>query len=54
MFDMAVRPSLLHRVYIQSLLSRRAMREDLALEMYKRAVGVCQSISSSLITLPRV
>ncbi|KAL1411922.1 hypothetical protein Q8F55_002908 [Vanrija albida] len=32
-------PTDLHRVYIQSLLSRRAMTEDVALEMYKRAVG---------------
>ncbi|WOO80477.1 Non-structural maintenance of chromosome0s element 1 [Vanrija pseudolonga] len=32
-------PTDLHRVYIQSLLSRRAMTEDVALEMYKRAIG---------------
>lgn len=33
----------LHRVYIQSLLSRRAMTEDVALEMYKRAIGAVLS-----------
>lgn len=32
-------PTDLHRVYIQSLLSRRAMTEDVALELYKRAIG---------------
>ncbi|WWC86017.1 uncharacterized protein L201_000888 [Kwoniella dendrophila CBS 6074] len=33
----------LHRIFIQSMLSRRAMKEDVALEMYKRAVGACQA-----------
>ena len=36
------RTSILHKVYLQSLLSRRAMTEDVALEMYKRAVKVCE------------
>ncbi|WVF65998.1 hypothetical protein IAT40_000736 [Kwoniella sp. CBS 6097] len=39
----APRPTDLHRLYIQSLLSRRAMRDEVALELYKRAVGACQA-----------
>jgi hypothetical protein len=38
-----IRPADLHRVYIQCLLARRYMREDLALEMYKRAIGAVRS-----------
>ncbi|WWD09182.1 hypothetical protein V865_007304 [Kwoniella europaea PYCC6329] len=38
-----VRPTNLHRLFIQSMLSRRAIKEDVALEMYKRAVGACQA-----------
>lgn len=30
----------LHRVFIQSFLSRRFMREEIALELYKRAVSI--------------
>ncbi|WRT63937.1 uncharacterized protein IL334_000864 [Kwoniella shivajii] len=37
-----IAPTDLHRVFIQSMLSRRAMRDDVTLEMYKRAVGACQ------------
>ncbi|WWC66615.1 uncharacterized protein I206_100518 [Kwoniella pini CBS 10737] len=33
----------LHRLFIQSMLSRRALKEDIALELYKRAVGACQA-----------
>lgn len=40
-----IRPSDLHRVYIQSFIARRVMRDDLALEMYKRAVGAVRSES---------
>lgn len=29
----------LHRVYLQTLLSRRFISETVALELYKRAVG---------------
>lgn len=36
-----VRPTDLHRVYIQTLLARRAMPAEVALEMYKRAVSAC-------------
>ncbi|WVQ93631.1 hypothetical protein IAU59_000707 [Kwoniella sp. CBS 9459] len=39
----APRPTDLHRLYIQTLLSRRAMRDEVALELYKRAVGACQA-----------
>ena len=35
----------LHRVFIQTLLSRRFMREETALELYKRAVNVIKSMS---------
>lgn len=35
----ALRATDLHRIYIQSLLSRRAMTEDVAIEMYRRAVS---------------
>ncbi|WVW82064.1 hypothetical protein I302_104069 [Kwoniella bestiolae CBS 10118] len=38
-----VRSTNLHRLFIQSMLSRRAIKEDVALEMYKRAVGACQA-----------
>jgi hypothetical protein len=41
---MATRPTDLHRVYIQSILARRWMKEDLALEMYKRAIGAVQGM----------
>lgn len=41
----AVQPNLLHQVYNQSLLSRRAMPADVALVMYKRAIGVVQGAS---------
>jgi hypothetical protein len=41
-----VRGSDLHRVYIQSLMSRRAMRENVAMEMYKRAIGAVTGQSS--------
>ncbi|OCF36316.1 hypothetical protein I316_02191 [Kwoniella heveanensis BCC8398] len=43
----APRPTDLHRLYIQSLLSRRAMRDEVALELYRRAVGACQSHDDS-------
>ncbi|EIW66484.1 hypothetical protein M231_03019 [Tremella mesenterica] len=39
-------PTDLHRVYIQCLLSRRAMTEDVALEMYKRAISACQALNA--------
>lgn len=38
-----IRPTNLHRVYLQSLLSRRAMPEEVALELYKRAIAACRS-----------
>jgi hypothetical protein len=42
----------LHRVFIQSLLSRRAMGEETAVELYRRAVaavrGKCPVILGSL------
>lgn len=42
---MSVRPTLLHQVFNQSLLSRRAMPSDVALELYKRALGVVKGES---------
>ncbi|GFZ42412.1 hypothetical protein JCM24511_00127 [Saitozyma sp. JCM 24511] len=39
-----IRPTNLHRVYLQSLLSRRAMPEEVALELYKRAIAACRKI----------
>lgn len=44
-----VRPSTLHRVFLQSLLSRRAMTDDTALVMLKRSLGAIrrESVSSS-------
>ncbi|WWC58358.1 uncharacterized protein I303_100898 [Kwoniella dejecticola CBS 10117] len=37
----------LHRLFIQSMLSRRALKEDIALEMYKRAVGACRAVDDT-------
>ncbi|KIY31848.1 hypothetical protein I305_05813 [Cryptococcus gattii E566] len=38
-----VEPTLLHRVFIQSLLSRRVVSETIALELYKRAVAAVRA-----------
>lgn len=35
----------LHRIYIQSLLARRVMTQTIALQLYGRAVEICQSKS---------
>jgi hypothetical protein len=40
-----VRPTDLHKVFMQTLLTRRFMREEAALELYKRAVNVITSTS---------
>lgn len=40
-----VQPTLLHRVFIQSLLSRRVVSETIALELYKRAVAAVRGMS---------
>ncbi|ORY29774.1 hypothetical protein BCR39DRAFT_530972 [Naematelia encephala] len=42
--DMTLRPTDLHRVFIQSLLSRRALREEVALELYRRAVSAVTKV----------
>ena len=36
----------LHRVYLQSMLSRRVVRLEIGLELYKRAVANVQGMSS--------
>jgi hypothetical protein len=35
------RPTDLHRVFMQSLLSRRVAPEDVMLELYKRSISAC-------------
>ncbi|KAK1927853.1 hypothetical protein DB88DRAFT_52336 [Papiliotrema laurentii] len=40
-----VRSTDLHKVFLQSLLSRRFMREEIALELYKRAVSVLRKLN---------
>ncbi|KAL7420136.1 hypothetical protein Q5752_005102 [Cryptotrichosporon argae] len=43
----------LHRVYIQTLLARRAMPEPLALEMYKRAVRAVSEYDAEFVPAQR-
>lgn len=38
----------LHRVYLQALLSRRFIPENVALELYKRAVSAIRGTSHQL------
>lgn len=38
------RPTDLHRVFAQSILSRRVVPEDVLLELYKRAVSACHGM----------
>lgn len=40
-----VESTLLHQVFIQSLLSRRVVSEAIALELYKRAVTAVRGMS---------
>lgn len=40
-----VMPTALHRVFNQSLLSRRAMTDDVLLEMYKRSISAVSGAS---------
>ncbi len=42
-------PTHLHRVFNQSLLSRRAMTDDMMLEMYKRSV---KAVAGTSLHLP--
>ncbi|WWD16368.1 hypothetical protein CI109_100794 [Kwoniella shandongensis] len=39
----APRATNLHKLFIQSMLSRRAAREHVVLELYKRAISACQA-----------
>ncbi|WVQ78933.1 hypothetical protein IAT38_001025 [Cryptococcus sp. DSM 104549] len=41
-YDEHVRPTNLHRVFIQSMLSRRIVTVSIALELYKRAIAACR------------
>lgn len=43
-----VQPTDLHRVFLQSLLSRRAMTDDTALVMLKRSLGAIPRESTFL------
>lgn len=45
--DTMVQPTDLHRVFLQSLLSRRAMTDDTALVMLKRSLGAIRRELSS-------
>ena len=35
-------PNDLHRIYVQCLLGRRAMKTEVAIEMYNRAIQICR------------
>jgi hypothetical protein len=42
----------LHRIFIQSLLARRIMTQNVALQLYGRAVEICQSKSFPFLPHP--
>ena len=47
--NMATHVSDLHRVYLQAVLSRRVMREETGLTLYKRTIRAIQGTSHSII-----
>lgn len=49
--DEMVVPTDLHRIYTQTLLARRVMRQEVALELYARAVEICKRTSMTLLFL---
>lgn len=50
---MVTRPTDLHRVFIQTMLARRFARDEVGLELYRRAVNAVRGGSGHLMTISR-